>query len=133
MHICDNFLRYTKINKGWRPELIMPFKDPEMRRNYRRKWYGQNKVSEKNHVKRRKDLIKYWFEEFKKNLSCSKCGESHPAIIDFHHKKENEKENNISFMVVNGYSIDAIKDEIRKCSVLCANCHRKIHYKYSNL
>ena len=54
--------------------------------------------------------------------------EIHPAIIDFHHKKDKKKEMAISFMVANGYSIAKIKEELSKCQVVCANCHRKIHY-----
>jgi hypothetical protein len=103
----------------------MPFKDPEKRKEYKRKWYEKNKVSEVNSVKKRKAKIKKWFWEYKSNLSCSLCGESHPATIDFHHT--GKKENQVAQMVHGGYSIIAIKLELEKCEVLCANCHRKLH------
>ena len=105
----------------------MPFKDQERRKEYRRQWYLKNKLSERNHVKRRKREIQDWFKEYKISLKCSRCGENHPATIDFHHKK-NKKEG-ISKMVAYGYSIEKIKEEIDKCIILCANCHRKIHWK----
>lgn len=107
----------------------MPFKDPEKKREYRRKWYKENKISERNHVRRRKKEIKKWFHEFKSKLCCSKCGENHPAIIDFHHT--GKKENQVAQMVHWGYSIDKIKKELEKCQVLCANCHRKLHWRES--
>ena len=107
----------------------MPYKDPEKRRACRRRWYEKNKFSEKAHVFRRKKAIKKWFKNYKTNLKCSICEDSHPAIIDFHHKKGEKKENLVSFMVSNGFSIQKIKEEIKKCQVLCANCHRKVHYK----
>jgi hypothetical protein len=66
----------------------------------------------------------------KKNLKCVICSESHPAIIEFHHKKGWDKENEIGVMVGHGYSVESIKEEIKKCRILCANCHRKIHYKH---
>lgn len=106
----------------------MPYKDKEKRLECRRRWYDKNKESEKRHVTGRKNEIKKWFRNYKKSLKCSNCGESHPATIDFHHKR-NDKEHGISKMVSNGYSIDRIKKELEKCNILCANCHRKIHYQ----
>ena len=110
----------------------MPFKDPEYRRVYRRKWYKNNKKSEIAHVQRRKKDIKRWLWEHKKSLKCSICSESHPAIIDFHHK-EGKKEKGVSQMLVDGYSIDRIKQELAKCDILCANCHRKVHSQNNKL
>lgn len=105
----------------------MPFKDPEKRREYRREWYTKNKISEREHVARRKSEIKKWFKDYKKELKCSKCREDHPATIDFHHI--GEKENPVAQMVHEGYSIEGIKKEIGKCIILCANCHRKLHWQ----
>ena len=110
----------------------MPYKDPEKRRACRRKWYAENKKSEKSHVKRRKLEIKKWFQEYKSSLKCLKCGENHVSTIDFHHRVGN-KENGISKMVADGYSIDRIQKELEKCDVLCANCHRKVHFENNKL
>ncbi len=106
----------------------MPYKNVVKRLEFRRRWYAKNKKSEIAHVKRRKLEIHKWFLKYKSNLRCLKCGEDHVATIDFHHKI-GEKEHNISKMVAEGYSIKRIKGEIEKCDVLCANCHRKIHFK----
>jgi hypothetical protein len=106
----------------------MPFKDAEKRRKNRREWYKRNSLSEKRHVKRRKESIKKWFEDYKKDLKCSICSENHPAVLDFHHKNSEEKERGIAYMVSDGYSLEAIKRELDKCIVVCSNCHRKIHY-----
>lgn len=107
----------------------MPFKDPIYRRKYRRRWYAKHKESEKAHVLRRKLLIKQWLKDYKKNLSCSKCDEDHPATLEFHHIKRHEKEKSIGNMTGDGFSIKKILEEIKKCEVLCANCHKKLHYK----
>jgi len=105
----------------------MPFKDKEYQRVYRLQWYAKNKNSEIVHVTRRKKQIKIWLLNFKKELKCNQCGLKHPAIIDFHHKEKN-KEKAISQMVCDGYSISRIKQEIKKCDILCSNCHRIIHF-----
>ena len=109
----------------------MPFLDPEYR-VYRRKWYANNKKSEIAHVQRRKKRIKRWLWDYKKTLRCSICLESHPAIIDFHHRK-GKKEKSISQMLTDGHSVNRIKQELTKCDTLCANCHRKTHFKNNKL
>ena len=105
----------------------MPFKDRAYRLKYRRKWYANNKESEKRHVRRRKLELKKWFRDYKKKLSCSECAENHPATLEFHHKSQ--KDRDIGVMVNDGCSINKILKEIQKCKVLCSNCHKKLHYK----
>lgn len=107
----------------------MPFRDSEYRRKYRRKWYAEHKESEKAHVKRRKLQLRKWFYNYKKNLSCLKCLENHPAVLEFHHKGEHKKDRNISKLIDDGCSVKKIMEEIKKCEVLCSNCHKKLHYK----
>lgn len=67
------------------------------------------------------------FLRLKSTLACKKCGESHPACIEFHHRDAAKKEFNISQAWRIGYSWERILAEIVKCDVLCANCHRKEH------
>lgn len=59
---------------------------------------------------------------------CQKCGynKCHVAF-DFHHKDSN-KENSISVML-KWVSKEKILKEAKKCILLCANCHRELHYK----
>jgi hypothetical protein len=46
------------------------------------------------------------------------------VVLDFDHVK-GEKKKAIADMVSNYYSIKTIKEEMRKCEIRCANCHRK--------
>lgn len=62
------------------------------------------------------------------NLQCEKCGENHPAVLEFHHIDPNEKEREVSLLVHRGCNIQKIQEEIKKCKVLCANCHKKEHW-----
>lgn len=78
------------------------------------------------HTERKKKL-RNWFKEYKTTLECEKCGENHPSCLEFHHIKNN-KEHHIGRMPSEGYSVKKILDEIKKCKVLCANCHRKTHW-----
>lgn len=69
-----------------------------------------------------------WFNELKSTLSCSKCGFSHPATLQFHHVR-GEKVMAVSRMVLLKADISAVLAEIEKCDVLCANCHFILHYE----
>jgi hypothetical protein len=55
---------------------------------------------------------------------CVDCGETDPVLLDFDHVR-GTKIANISRMVSWNSSTEAIKKEIVKCEVRCANCHRK--------
>ena len=55
---------------------------------------------------------------------CTSCGEDDPVVLEFHHV--GGKDMAISQLVTGGYSIETIQAEINKCTVLCANCHRRL-------
>lgn len=73
--------------------------------------------------KRKKD----WWLDLKSKLRCNRCGENHIACLDFHHKNPKEKEANIS-SVYRYWSKRRVLDEIKKCEILCKNCHAKEHF-----
>lgn len=77
----------------------------------------------------RRRKIKNKFDEFKKTLSCSNCEENHPATLDFHHINPNTKYSTISDLKWSGCSKETLQAELKKCIVLCSNCHRKLHYE----
>lgn len=109
----------------------MPFKDAEKRRAYQReymqRWYQENKQKHIGYVRNHGSRIDAWFVEFKKTLSCAVCGENHPACLDFHHLNPAEKKLAVSRRQ-HRPSLKALTEEIAKCKVLCANCHRKEHW-----
>lgn len=58
---------------------------------------------------------------------CIKCGEKHPACLDFHHR--NGKTDKLGHIgVYRRYGTDRLLAEIAKCDVMCANCHRIHHH-----
>lgn len=64
-------------------------------------------------------------QRYKGFCGCKLCSESEPVALDLHHLDMTTKEHNPANMV--SFSTEAMKGEIRKCVVLCANCHRKVH------
>jgi hypothetical protein len=63
-----------------------------------------------------------FLKEYAKD-GCSICKEKEFACLDFDHI--DNKDYNISSMINRRYSLDKIKKELKKCQILCANCHRK--------
>lgn len=91
------------------------------------RWYYKNRRERIERKDRRRDEMRQWLHTYKQDhCECARCGESRPPCLDFHHP--GEKKDNISTMVVDGYSKQSVKDEIDRCLVLCANCHRVEHY-----
>jgi len=81
-----------------------------------------------NNIKRRERSTAFVLR-VKKFGCCIICGEKRPWVLDFHHVFRMDDNQKISRMVVNGTSIKTIKKEIRKCVMVCSNCHRDIHHR----
>ena len=67
------------------------------------------------------------FIENKKKQGCAKCGDKRIYVLDFHHINPEEKDNTIAHMIKSS-SIEKLVEEVDKCKLLCANCHREFHY-----
>jgi protein-arginine kinase activator protein McsA len=110
----------------------MPYKDPKVKKakgaGYSKKYYEANKAKAllANAATRKKKRTE--FKNWKATLSCSQCGFSHVAALDFHHIDAKSKDGIVSELVRMGRFKKA-KAEAEKCIVLCANCHRVHHYE----
>lgn len=59
---------------------------------------------------------------------CERCQRVyHPQIFDVHHRDPKVKESRLSGHVLSGRTWTFIKEEARKCHLLCSNCHREVH------
>ena len=62
-----------------------------------------------------------------KSCGCKKCGEKRSYVLDFHHINAEDKINVIAHMIKSSGEKTLI-EELAKCDVLCANCHREFHF-----
>lgn len=109
----------------------MPYKWKDKKKEYQKayhaEWYAKNKEKAQAKMAERRREIREWFSDYKSTLKCSKCGEDHPATLDFHHL--DEKNELVCILVTDGAAKERILEEIALCEVLCANCHRKVHWE----
>ena len=81
-----------------------------------------------HYSKRRRDIIRTVCIQAMGG-KCVQCGGVFPSYVyDFHHRNPNEKEDAIG-NYINKWSIKRMAQEVIKCDLLCANCHRIEHYE----
>ena len=93
-----------------------------------RERYANNKdTHSKNVYKRNKKIRKelsIYIKNIKENTPCADCKKYYPSyVMDFDHII-GKKINNISILV-NQLAKNILIEELKKCEVVCANCHRE--------
>ena len=60
---------------------------------------------------------------------CQKCKTNNFFVLEFHHSSKN-KEGSLSYLIWKRPkgSFQKIKKEIKKCTLLCRNCHQELHH-----
>ena len=70
-----------------------------------------------------------WIQDYKRKNKCNICKIDDPRVLEFHHLDKKQKDFSISFAYFNRMGLDSIRQEIKKCVILCANCHRIMHWQ----
>lgn len=110
----------------------MPYADRETQlAAMRAAWHrtkGQREVKERLSIlrKRQRREKSRWVDEYKSATGCFACPESTAVCLDLHHIDPEMKHKDVSSML-RFYGKDRLMQEIAKCMVVCANCHRKLH------
>ena len=114
----------------------MPYKDPDdprkkasAKRSSARYYEDNRKKAIQANSLVRKKKRELW-QAFKQGLKCEQCGFNHPAALDFHHVDRTDKKS-VNKLAGNGMYKQAVR-ELKKCMVLCANCHRIHHHNEKN-
>lgn len=90
-----------------------------------RKWFKNNKKWLKNWKEQRNQKIADYIDNILLSSKCKYCGESDIRCLEFHHRNPKKKKFKISEATGRGLSLKTIVKEIKKCDILCANCHKK--------
>lgn len=89
----------------------------------------EEEIKKRNYdkVKSRRKVVKEILVDIKGG-KCQNCGyEKCIAALDFHHRDESKKSFSLSTAGLSR-SLSKLKKEVEKCDLLCANCHREVHY-----
>lgn len=74
--------------------------------------------------KRHRAEMDAWLDAYLVGHPCVDCGESDLVVLDFDHVR-GVKSFNVSMAARYGWSLCKIQEEVAKCEVRCANCHRR--------
>lgn len=95
---------------------------------HNRTYYSLNSEKQRKQIKEAQAIrIRANYQKLWGILSkavCTDCANSDPRVLEFDHLPGHEKLHEISKLLSGGYSWATIEDEIKKCEVVCANCHR---------
>ena len=106
--------------------------DDEAKRAYAKNYYAENgakmrKVTAEAQALRRQLAQEYVIDYLSKH-PCIDCGEDDIIVLEFDHVDRATKEFNVSKAVRDGTKLPRLIEEINKCVVRCANCHRRKTY-----
>ena len=86
------------------------------------------KYKERNRIRKKKkyDQIASLVNKYILERGCAHCGyKDEPVALDFHHENREDKIINVSSHWKTSWKqYEKMKEEMKKCIVLCSNCHR---------
>lgn len=123
---CDSWKSVEEFNWLDKAEGLRQYVCKSCQRKQMRERYTKNKervkVINKVAALNGRETAREYCYDYLLTHPCMDCGEKDPTVLSFDHVR-GEKDTDISNMVNRGYSVDRIKSEIKKCDVVCLNCH----------
>ena len=103
-------------------------KDKKKQQSYSAKHYADNKEHKLQQVRLNNKKYKLRNRQYAFDYLAShpcECGESDPIVLEFDHNDPSEKKSSVSKLAKGSGSLESLKKEISKCTIRCANCHKK--------
>lgn len=91
---------------------------------YDRRYYAERgKAARLARKRAHVNAARTWMNSLKEGLPCADCGQTFPPyVMHWDHLPGHVKRDDIGSMV-GSMRRDAILDELKKCELVCANCH----------
>lgn len=97
------------------------------RKHIRKIWYQRHKAGHIRAVartkKQKRELLYAWLRNYLVHHPCVDCGEDNIVCLEFDHVR-GKKVESIARMVTTLVGLKTLTEEVEKCDVRCANCHR---------
>lgn len=71
------------------------------------------------------ERLRAWTRTYKREHGCLRCDAEDPRCLQFHHV--DEKRASVSSLISDSAPAATVREEVDRCTVLCANCHRIEH------
>ena len=132
---CQELIGNNNVNKNFTPqEQKCPICQNLFLNKQKNRHYCYECIPEGISSTRRQLAKTRAFKHFLVNYKggkCEICGyNKYEGALEFHHKNPQEKDIEISKWNFNyNQDIQIYLNEVDKCQLLCANCHREQHYK----
>lgn len=99
------------------------------RKEYDREYHARNREHLIELAHRRSQRLVEWHKQLKSSTPCADCGGYfHPAAMHWDHLPGTEKLTEVSLLVRRN-SPRRVREEIKKCELVCANCHAVRSYQ----
>lgn len=110
----------------------MAYKNIEDRKAASKRHYYANKQKYIDKKNKYKNELRQLVRDKKESTPCTDCKKYFPYyVMDFDHL--DDKSGLISYFAKTGRS-KALKNEMSKCEIVCANCHRiRTHYRLQDI
>jgi hypothetical protein len=103
----------------------------ECNRARSRQYYRDNHAKHIRVIQARRRKRRIWLaavvEAIKVANGCALCDEGDPVCLEFHHFDASEKAFDIGTHKRVDWKLSTLLTEMKKCAVLCCNCHKKVH------
>ena len=126
---CKEIKTLNEFNFKYRERGILHVHCKECTRNFVKNHYNENKEYYLAKAQKRNKYIRDQTNSYIKGYllshPCIDCGEKDPVVLEFDHTGQIPKSKAVSRLIKDQVSLMVIQEEISKCVVRCANCHRK--------
>lgn len=116
---CSRAPSATEVDPNFKPDRVN--KAPVKKRSL-----TERRAYSAEYQRKARRAVRIKAMEYLADKGCCECGERDPRVLEFDHIKPADKKHDICTLLGSGYSwaSETLRGEIRKCRVLCANCHR---------